>query len=315
MNVPARVIDYSPAQLRLIQQTAARDATDPEFSFFLEACRRYGLDPFRRQISLLIFNKDKPDKRQAVVLVNRDGLRVLAQRCGNYRPASERPEIEIDPALIDPTNPKGLVRIAVRLWQQDRRSAEWHPVYGEAYWDEFAVISDEWEGPSGARRKTGRKVVEGGWARMPVVMLTKAAEAQALRAGWPETFGGLYLEEEMAAAQWTDTAAEIARREQERSNLERIGGANAVMMSFSPTGPLERVAMGQLVDRCLAYIRDNPPEEVERWAEVNRLGLAEFWARAAVKSDALKIKTEIEAKLGRPVQKPAEKRLEAKAVP
>lgn len=105
----------------------------------MEAARSYGLDPFRRQIIPLVFNKDAKDqsRRRMSIVVSRDGLRVVAQRCGNYRPASEPAEIIYDEDLKGPTNPKGIVMARVYLWQQDKRG-DWFKVVGEAMWDEFA---------------------------------------------------------------------------------------------------------------------------------------------------------------------------------
>src|SRR5690606_30532392 len=128
-----------------VQQTVAKDCNQDEFNLFMEAARSYGLDPFRKQIIPLVFSKNARDqsKRRMSIVLSRDGLRVIAQRCGNYRPASEPAQIEYDEALKGPTNPKGIVMARVFLWQRDP-SGEWFKVVGEAYWDEFAPIADEW---------------------------------------------------------------------------------------------------------------------------------------------------------------------------
>lgn len=288
--------NYNGAQIALMRQTVAKDCDDREFNLFFEACKAYGLDPFRRQISALVFNKNKPDKRQMAIIVSRDGLRVIAQRCGNYRPASEPAHIEYDPDLKGPTNPKGIVRATVKLWQQDSRG-EWFPVAGVADWDEFAAVKDEWaEDPETRKfRPTGRQTLDGNWGRMPVVMITKCAEAQALRAGWPDQFGSLYAEEEMHKAEIDLTAAEMVAKEEERARMEKIGGKDAVMFAMSPTGPLERIPVGKVADRCLEFIANSDPETVYRWTETNRESLRDFWSRSP--SDALAVKQAYEPKL------------------
>ena len=287
---------YSASQISLIRQTVAKDCDDREFNLFFEAARAYGLDPFRKQISALVFNKHKADKRQLAIIVGRDGLRAIAARCGDYRPASEPAQIEIDPDAKSPTNPKGIVKATVRLWKSDKRG-EWFPVSGEAYWDEFAAIKPEFsENTEGKWRPTGNSTLEGNWARMPVVMITKCAEAQALRAGWPEQFGGLYAEEELHRVEAEMTAADVVAKEEERARLERTGGANALIIGFDPsTGVMERVPLGQVADRCLEFLSTADPETAERWSVQNRVALQEFWARAP--ADALEVKKALEPKL------------------
>lgn len=286
---------FSGSQLALIKKTVAADCNDDEFSLFMEAARAYGLDPFRKQISAIVFNKNHEEKRKLAIIPSRDGLRVIAQRCRNYRPASEPAQIEYDPELKGPTNPKGIIKATVRLWQRDA-SGEWFPVIGEAYWDEFAPVENEWAFNQESRKRepTGRQAVSGNWAKMPVVMITKCAEGQALRAGWPDQFGGLYAEEEMHRAEMDMTAAEIVAKEAENARAARIGG-RGILFSFDPSGVLESVPDGKVADRCFEFIREATSEEVYRWSVQNRAALAQFWASSP--GDALDVKKQIEAKV------------------
>jgi phage recombination protein Bet len=295
MATALQLSGFSAAQIALIKRTVAKDTNDDEFNLFMEACRRYGLDPFRKQISAIVFNKNKADKRQLAIIVNRDGQRVIAQRCGNYRPASEPAEIEHAEGLIGPTNPKGIVKAVVRLWQQDNRGS-WFPVVGEAYWDEFAPVKEEWtENRETQRREpSGKFYLDGKWPQMPALMLTKCAEAQALRAGWPSEFGGIYAEEEVEKAQAEMTASELLAEAAEADRLARIGG-RGILFSFDPSGVLENVPQGGAADRCLEFIRDNDAETVYRWSIQNRVALQQFWAAAP--SDALAVKAAQEAKV------------------
>lgn len=293
MATALQMSGMSGSQIALIRTTVAKDCNEQEFNLFMEAARAYGLDPFRKQISALVFNKAKADKRQMAIIVSRDGYRVIAQRCRNYRPASDPAQIDLDDALVSPTNPKGIVKATVKLWQQDNRG-EWFPVVGEAYWDEFAAVKDEFaENEERQWRPTGRKTLDGNWGRMPIVMITKCAEAQALRAGWPDQFGGIYAEEEMHRAEMDLTASEIVAAEEERTRAAKIGG-RGILFTFDATGVLESVPEGSVADRCDEYVRDNSAEEVYRWSIQNRAALAQFWA--AQPSDALEIKRKIEAK-------------------
>ena len=296
MATALAISGYNAAQLRTIRQTVARDANDTEFDLFMEACRSYRLDPFRKQIVTVIFNKNNAEKRQQSIIVSRDGLRVLAQRCGDYRPASEPAAFVYDEALRGPCNPLGIVSCTVRLWKQDKRD-DWFPVVGEAYWDEFAPVKDEWayDREQNKRVPTGQKALDasGNWAKMPRVMIQKCAESQALRAGWPDQFGNIYSEEEMDRLHAEASAAEVLHEHERKEREARIGGPG-VLMVFDDTAQLQKVPMGQVMDRCMEFLRSASPEEAHKFRVRNEAPLREFWSHNP--SDALELKKAIEAK-------------------
>ena len=296
MTSAVKTMGFSPAQLRTIKHTVAKDTNDTEFDLFLEACRSYGLDPFRKQIHATVYSKDNAQKRKMSIIVSRDGLRVMAQRCADYRPASEPAKVVYDENLKSSANPKGIVSASVTLWKQDNRG-EWYPVIGEADWDEFAPLKERWDynQEAGKRQPTGIFELDtsGQWGKMPKNMIVKCAESQALRAGWPDQFGGVYSEEEMDHVSSDHTASEeINRLEQEERQL-RIGGP-AVMMVFDDSMVLERVSIGKIFDRCSEFLDGATPEEAYLFSVRNSEALREFWAND--KSAALEVKRLIEAK-------------------
>ena len=98
--VPIRASDaFSGSQLALIKSTVAADCNAQEFDLFVTVARNAGLDPFRKQISALVFNKNKPDKRRMAIVTTIDGLRVIASRSGRYRPDEEEARYEYDADL------------------------------------------------------------------------------------------------------------------------------------------------------------------------------------------------------------------------
>jgi phage recombination protein Bet len=295
MSTAVALSGFTPAQIKIIKQTVAADTNGLEFDLFMEACRAYRLDPIRKQIHAIVYNKDKPDRRKMSIIVSRDGLRILAQRCGDYRPASEPAVIAYDEALRGPTNPKGIVSATVRLWKQDSRG-DWYPVIGEAHWDEFAPVTDEWayDETQGKRAPTGRKTLDyGNWSKMPVVMITKCAESQALRAGWPDQFGGVYAEEEMDRVTAATSASEELDRYEREERAARLGGPG-LMLVLDDTGVLTKIPMGQVYDRCEEMIAEMDPMQAHAFAVRNAEALKEFWAHD--KAAALSIKRIIEAK-------------------
>lgn len=296
------VVTMNGNQIALVKRTVARDCNESEFDLFMAAARSYGLDPFRKQIMPLVFNKGDEKKRRMSIVVSRDGLRVVASRCGDYRPASEKAEIVYDNTLASPTNPKGIVSATVKLWKQDNRG-EWFPVIGEALWDEFAPVADEWawDADAGKRQPTGKKTLDasGNWAKMPVVMITKCAEAQALRAGWPEQFSGLYAEEEMDRAVLAEKTASEIVADEERKHREMLAGGNDTLpLWWGDKFALEWVTMGSLVDRVIEHVSGLKGDDARRFADMNRETFRRFWA--AHPGDALAMKKAVDAASERP---------------
>jgi len=291
--------DYSGSQLTLIRKTVAADCNEAEFDLFMEVARRAGLDPFRKQIHAVVYNKNKPDKRKMSIITGIDGFRAIAARTGDYRPADQEPEITYDETLKDPnTNPLGIVKAVVRLYKfgPDR---QWHPVVGTAYWSEFAPITEKWAEINGKWQATGEFTLDrkSNWYRMPHVMLPKCATAQACRAGWPDDFSGVYMDTEMDQAAMRDItpSAEILQYEQEQ-RMARIGASNTVPILWTAGEPIEAVPSSKLADRVLEFIgKAESPVQIETWRDANQLGLNQFWALH--KSDALSLKRSIEERI------------------
>lgn len=304
---------HTSRQLALIQNTVAKDCNPDEFNLFIEVARAKGLDPFLGQIIPMVFSKGDADKRKLTIIVSRDGQRVIAQRCGDYRPASKPPVYELDDALKGPTNPIGIVSATVSLWKQDPKTSEWFEVSGQAFWEEFAPVKKEAEGGydwvetgetwpdtgKPKKKKVARGEVHevldssGNWARMPRLMIAKCAEMQALRAGWPEQFTGLYDEAEMDRAKVMDlTASEIVEHDREEKRMKAIAGNDAITVSWGDGWALENIPVGQFMDRALEFIRESDHATVAKWSSANRPGLQLFWAKAP--GDALELKKAIE---------------------
>lgn len=288
---------FTGRQLDLIRHTVAKDCTPDEFNLFIAVAQRAGLDPMRRQVSALIFNKRRPEKRRMAIFAGIDGLRAIAARSGRYRPAETEPEISYLPELKGPTNPLGVEKAVVRIFLRDADGAGWRPVAGVAYWDEFAPISEEWaEDPeTGRRRPTGKRVLDaaGSWARMGRVMIAKCAEAQALRKAFPEDLSGLYEGAELDQVRAVDLApTELIAAAAQQDRLERLGAAGAITFQLSPAAPLQPIPLGQVADRVLAAYRGFDLDQAGWFESANRSSLQEFWARS--KADALALKREME---------------------
>lgn len=289
--------DLSPKQITLVKTTIAKDTNDEEFNLFMEVARAKGLDPFLGQIIPMVFSKKDAAKRKMTIIITRDGQRVIAQRCGDYRPASKAPQYETDREMISPLNPQGIISATVYLWKQDQKTGDWYEVAGQAFWEEFAPIKDEWaQNESGRNYKTGKQTLDdsGNWCRMPRLMIAKCAEMQALRAGWPEQFTGLYGEEEMDRAKVLDlSASEIVEHDLEEIRLRTIGGKDALTVWWGDGFALENVQDGQFFDRVVEHISQSDGNAVAKWEDANRASLQIFWARHP--GDALELRKRIDA--------------------
>jgi phage recombination protein Bet len=296
-NIAVISTAFTGRQLELIRHTVAKDCQPDEFNLFIAVAQRAGLDPFRKQISALVFNKNKPDKRRMSIITGIDGLRAIAARSGRYRPDENEPQITYDPSLKGPTNPLGIEKAVVRIYIRDEGGSEWRPVAGVAHWDEFAPISEEWaEDETGRRRPSGKMVLDksGNWFRMGRVMISKCAEAQALRKAFPEDLSGLYEGAEMDQAQVVDlTPTEIIEAQAAEDRLEKVGGKGAITFQLTPASPLEQVPLGKVADKVLEAYRDFDVTQARWFDSANRVALQEFWARSP--SDALELKRKMEA--------------------
>jgi phage recombination protein Bet len=313
--------DYTGQHLQLIKRTVASDTNSNEFNLFIEVARRAGLDPFRKQISCIVFSKDDEAKRKMSIITNIDGLRAIAARSARYRPDENEAEYVYSETDKGPHNPLGLVKATVTIWIADAaRDGGWKPVKGWAYWDEYAPIKDDIEGgydwidtgevwPDTGRpkkkkvpRNAGAAMVRtldtsGQWGKMPRVMLAKCAEAQALRKAFPEETSGLYEGAELDRAIVQDfTASEIIEQVAAEDRLTRIGaGGRSITLQMFPNAPLERVPLGQVADKIAEAIDTIEAMQILDWFEsANRHPLQEFWGWAP--GDALELKKRMAAK-------------------
>lgn len=304
------LLDFAPHQIALIRKTIARDCDEQEFNLFMEVARMRGLNPFSNQISPLVFSKHDADKRNMVILTRIDGARAIAARLPDYRPMAEPALIECDQAAKDPLcNPLGIVRAQVTLWKHIH--GDWHPVVGEAYWDEYAPIKEDcpdgyewietgevWADSGKPKKKKAAKStgkvrmldLSGNWGRMPRVMIAKCAEMQALRRGWPETYSGLYADEEIDRSRVIDVASEVVADYEEAERAKRIAaGGQTLLMVFDPEIGVEAVPRGQVADRLYAAYREAASEqEIADLRRRNEQALKTFWSWAP--GDALELK-------------------------
>ena len=172
------LIEFSQKEIELIKSQIVPEATQKDLEMLIYQAKRTGLNPITRQI-YGIFRNVKQDNRwlkKMTVQTSIDGFRVVAERSGDYGGQSE-PVFEEgeDGKLIS-------CKMTVYRFRGDTR---YPAATAVAYWDEYCQ-----------KDKTKNKPTRM-WQDMPRTMLSKVAEALALRKAYPQDLSGLYTNEEM----------------------------------------------------------------------------------------------------------------------
>ncbi len=171
-------------QIDIIKDTIAKDATDEELRHFIAVCDRLGLDPFAKQIYLVKRWDNRLKRMVATPQVSIDGFRVVAERTGQYRGQTQPQWCGYDGQWVDVwllDEPPQAARVGV--WREGNREPLFRPALLRSF------LQTNKDGSPAAM-----------WRSMPEVMLLKCAEAQALRAAFPNHLGGVYTSDEMGQA-------------------------------------------------------------------------------------------------------------------
>lgn len=214
----------SQEQKQLLKDTICRGSNDDEFMLFVQVCNRLRLDPFARQI-FAVKRYDPALKKEVMqAQVSVDGLRLAAERTGQYA-GQTRPEW------------CGRDRVWVDVWLEDEppmaartgiyRKGFIEPLYAVARYSSYAQKNRE-----GEPNKT--------WKNMPDVMLSKCSESLALRKAFPAELSGVYTNDEMAHTDIVDAHESLTRHEHSkvRGFIERIYSAQSADELTSLVGEL-----------------------------------------------------------------------------
>jgi phage recombination protein Bet len=159
-------IEVTSEQHELIRRTIAKDSTNDEMALFVYDCTRRGVHPLDR---LIHFTK-RGGKYTPVTGI--DYMRQRAAKTGECVGISD-PVFSGEFLGNDFQATVTVYRLVKGVKAEFTATARW-----EEYYPENAFM----------------------WDKMPHTMLGKCAEALALRKGFPEETGGLYLREEMDQA-------------------------------------------------------------------------------------------------------------------
>ena len=172
------------AQIDLVRRTLCAGASDDELALFLATAKRLGLDPVARQIHAVKRWDSRAGREVMTVQVGIDGLRTVAHRTGEMDGYDAPQWCGADGVWRDvwlAPEPPAAARCTVY------RRGHSHGYTAVAVWSEYAV-----------RGRDGSLI--GLWGKMPALMLSKCAEALALRRAFPAELAGIYEPAEMDQA-------------------------------------------------------------------------------------------------------------------
>ena len=167
---------FDETKIDLIKRSICKGATDDELQLFIHACKRTGLDPFMRQIFAVKRWNTQARREVMTIQTGIDGYRLIADRTGKYAPGKDT-EFGY--------NDEGHLLWAKAYIKKMTPDGEWHEISAIAFWEEYVQTS-----------KDGKPTVF--WLKKGRIMLSKCAEALALRKSFPAELSGIYTKEELS---------------------------------------------------------------------------------------------------------------------
>ena len=146
-----------------------------QIKLFLDQCFNMNLDPRRKHIHAIPRWNKNTGRTELTTVISIDGFRLVAERTGRYSPGKPTIFLQDD---------KGNLIGATVFVKKMTNDGTWHEVSETAFLHEYKPNN-----PNSF------------WDKMPSVMISKVAEARALRRAFPDTFSGIYGEDEMNQAE------------------------------------------------------------------------------------------------------------------
>jgi phage recombination protein Bet len=226
-NLP--ILTFTPEQLKVIREQITPDITAGEFEHFICVASQSGLNPITRQIYALQRNVKIGDGwgKKMSIQTSIDGLRVIAERTGDYGGQDE-------PLFAMKGNELLSCKITVYRFRNNTR---YPAAVGLAFWSEY-VQTD----------KAGKPTQM--WAKMPHIMLSKVAEALALRKAYPQDLSGLYTSDEMSQVEILDSKDDAFK---DVPNFFRAKTVDASLLNASGL----TVAAGEIADEDTKKTRED----------------------------------------------------------
>lgn len=228
---------FNDEQLSIITNHICKGASKDELGYFLQVCKRTGLDPFSRQIYSV------PRGGQRTIQVGIDGLCLIADRTGRYMPGKES-SFSFDK--------KEQLYSCTAYIKKQARDGSWHEVSAVAFWEEY-------------------NAAQGLWKKMPKRMLEKCALALCLRKAFPADLSGLYTEDEMHQADAKPINYTPPENTIQTQNNDKIVGH--VIIETVYVTAAQAIELKEIHDRCEPAFREKVLAQLKalgitQWAKV-----------------------------------------------
>jgi phage recombination protein Bet len=214
---------------------------DDDLLLFLYVAKRTGLDPLTKQIFAIYRWNSRQGREVMTIQSSIDGMRLVAQRTGEYAGQDDVQYLPIDEATKYPKK----ASVTVYKMIESLRVA----FVASARWAEY-VQTDAKGMPTQM------------WDHMPYLMLGKCAEALALRKAFPNELSGVYAEEEMA--QSTNVLSGIAAPDRFNKKIEVLHGAPDETPVSTPPVPAEPGKAPEVIDIPAPVIVDTPAPDAPK---------------------------------------------------
>lgn len=156
--------------MEVLRATVLKGASDAQLTMYGRSCAKLDLDPFSKEVYGFVNREGGIE-----LVVSIDGLRKQAEKSGEYRGQTQQqwcgPDGEWTDVWLAQAKPAAAHITVHRLGHE--------PFTGVALWSEYG------------------KPNQSNWTKFPTVMLSKCAEASAIRHLFPHQTGSLYISEEM----------------------------------------------------------------------------------------------------------------------
>jgi phage recombination protein Bet len=188
-NLPAQqqgagIMNFEdPAVINTIRTTVAKDANDQELFMFLHLCKQYQLDPFRKEIWFIKFDKSSP-----TIMTSRDGYLKIAQQNPDFQGLMSQEVRANDYFEMLPATGDVVHKFAQPISNRGGIVGAWATAHRKGVKPVSIFVNFE-------EYKGSGKI----WAKYPSAMIIKVAEAFVLKRQFSIT--GLVTREEMDGQQ------------------------------------------------------------------------------------------------------------------